>query len=496
MALKPMSPEKTPAGLAPAFHSGTESAAIAATTPEVTTFKVPLTTAIWIVVANMIGTGVFTSLGYQLFFTSSPFVVMMLWLVGGGIALCGALAYAELAAALPRSGGEFHFLSRIYHPAVGFVAGWTSVTVGFAAPIALSAIALSGYSMSAMGYIPVRVAEGQAPTTEQVLVIQQHEAIKDRIAIGVVVAITLAQLWSLRVASAFQAFFTVIKLLIILALIVAGMTITPIPQKISFMPGTGDWSQVMSASFASNLYWVMYAYSGWNAATYIIDEVKDPARNLPRALLWGTLCVMLLYILLNSIFLYVAPMSSLRGVQNVATPAALAIFGDGGARIVSGIICFGLIATISAMTWVGPRVSKAMGEKVPVLSFFAITNKNNIPYVAILIQCGITLCLLHLGTMNQIMQYIQFTLTLSSTLTVIGLFVLRLREPELERPYKAWGYPVTPIFFIACSIWMLYVSVEQSPKESLWGFVTMIAGLIVFYSSQAWTSRKRQSSVV
>ncbi|PTY00046.1 amino acid permease [Verrucomicrobia bacterium LW23] len=458
--------------------------------PAVEAYKVPLSTAIWIVVANMIGTGVFTSLGFQLFFTEAPFVIMMLWIVGGCIALCGAFAYAELAAALPRSGGEFHFLSRIYHPAVGFVAGWLSVTVGFAVPIALSAMALSGYAMSAMGY--VEAGKGTEAAGYVVLDSATFHAMDFRIGVTAVVGIAVAQLWSLRATSIFQAVFTVAKLLIIVALIVAGLTITPAPQPISFAPKAGDVWLIFSAGFASSLYWVMYSYSGWNAATYIIDEVKDPVRNLPRALLWGTVFVMALYVLLNMIFLYAAPVAALKGVKNVASPAALHIFGASGAQIVSAIICFGLIATISATTWVGPRVSKAMGEQVAALSFFAKTSKGGIPWVAVLVQMFITLAMLRLGegNMETILNYIQFTLTVSATLTVAGLFVLRLREPDLPRPYRAWGYPITPLFFIITSVYMMVVMLQNKPVESMAGFATLLSGLVVYYGSQIWQKKK------
>jgi len=237
--------------------------------------SVSLVTATAIVVANIIGTGIFTSLGFQVSGIPSGFALLSLWAIGGVCALCGALAYGELAAALPRSGGEYNFLSAVFHPGVGFVAGWTSATIGFAAPIALSAMAFGQYSQS--------IVPGVSPLAMSVAVASIS---------------SLVHLYSVRAGSVFQNAFTWVKVILIAAFIVAGFAFGH-AQSISFAPRSHDLHLVFSTPFAVSLVYVMYAYSGWNASTYIIGEVHNPQRNVPKSLLMGTTIVALLYIGLN-----------------------------------------------------------------------------------------------------------------------------------------------------------------------------------------------------
>jgi len=254
--------------------------------PEV---KVGLITASSLVIAAMIGTGVFTSLGFQVEIIKSVFPLLMLWIVGGVIALCGAVTYAELGAVLPRSGGEYHILSRIYHPALGFLAGWVSATVGFAAPAALAAMALASYLSRVFPELP-----------------QNHVAALS------VLLFALIHGYSVRVGSFFQNFFTILKILLILVFIIAAFSLEN-HQPITVLPKTGDWRALFSGAFAVSLVYVSYAYTGWNSSIYIVDEIKRPRFNLPRSLLLGTFIVMVLYVLLNFVFLYTVPMQVLEG---------------------------------------------------------------------------------------------------------------------------------------------------------------------------------------
>src|SRR5215831_15740418 len=251
--------------------------------------RVSIATATAIAVADMIGIGVFTSLGFQVRETPSGFSLLMLWVVGGLTALCGALSYAELAAALPRSGGEYNFLSRIYHPAVGFLAGWVSATVGFAAPTALAAMAFGVYFEG--------VFAGAPPLL---------------LGLGLAWIVALVHLAGVQHGSVFQNVSTAIKVVLIVAFIVAGFTIAS-PQPISFAPSVHDLEHLLSAPFAISLVFVMYSYSGWNAATYIINEVREPQKSLPLSLLAATLTVLVLYVALNAVFLYTTPIQSMAG---------------------------------------------------------------------------------------------------------------------------------------------------------------------------------------
>jgi APA family basic amino acid/polyamine antiporter len=419
--------------------------------------KISLFTAICIVVANMIGTGVFTSLGFQVRDIHSGFSLLVLWLVGGIFALCGALAYSELGAAMPRSGGEYHYLSKIYHPALGFLSGWLSVTVGFAAPIAAAAMALGQYFSSVLPIL--------APKA---------------IALIVVIGVSLLHTNDLKLGSSFQQVFTLLKVLLIIVLIVCGFLLAT-PQDIGFLPSTADTNLIFSAPFAISMVYVTYSYSGWNAAIYLASDIEEPEKNLPRSLLVGTGIVMVLYLLLNFIFLYSTPIDKLAGQVEVGYIAANQIFGINGAKIMGILISFGLISSISSMVLTGPRVTQVIGEDIPVFKILAKKNAKGIPATAILFQLAIVLFFVITATFESVITYLGFTLTLSSFLTVLGVFIYRLRYPEVLRPYKTWGYPITPIIFLGISIWILIFVFQGKPIESLAGLGTIALGLPVYF---------------
>ncbi|MBL8847476.1 MAG: APC family permease [Hyphomicrobium zavarzinii] len=421
---------------------------------------VSTTTATAIAIADMIGIGVFTSLGFQLAAIPSGFSILMLWIVGGAAALCGALAYAELAVAFPRSGGEYNFLSRIYHPALGFMAGWISATVGFAAPVALAAMAFGEYFA---GVVP-----GAPPLF---------------VGLAVAWAVTLILLSGAKLSTTFQNVSTLIKVALIAVFIIAGFSV-PEPQPISFLPQPGDIGHILSAPFAVSLVFVMYSYSGWNAATYIAGDVRTPERSIPVAMLVATLIVVLLYVLLNAVFLYTTPMAAMTGQLNVAQVAGEHIFGATGGRIVAGLICVGLVSAISAMMWIGPRVTVAMGEDFPLLSLFSQRSRSGVPTIALLFQISVVTVLLLTQSFETVLEFIQFSLTLCSFLAVLGVIVLRVTQPGLPRPYRVWAYPLTPFVFLGVTGFMMYYLFSERPLQSLASLGLMASGLVLFFLSK------------
>ena len=417
-------------------------------------------TATAICVADMVGVGVFTSLGFQVSDISSGFSLLLLWVVGGVVAICGAVCYAELATMFPRSSGEYNFLRRIYHPAFGFVAGWLSATVGFAAPIALAAMAFGVYSQAIVPDVPPLL-----------------------LGVAVTWLAAIVHLSGARLASAYHNVWTALKLLLILVFVVAGLVFGEM-QAISFAPGPGDLTTIIGAPFAISLVFVLYSYSGWNAATYIAGEVRDPARNLPAALLAGTAIVIVLYVALNAVFLATTPMRELAGQIDVAIIAGKHVFGPLGGRIVGVVIALGLISSISAMTWIGPRVTMTMGEDVPLLRLFARKSSRDVPAFAIVFQLLVANLLLLTRSFEAVLDYIQFSLTFCAFFVVAGLIVLRITRPDLPRPYRAWGYPVTPLIFLGVTAFMMYYLVVNRPLQSLAGVATMLAGLLFYYMSR------------
>ena len=416
-------------------------------------------TATAIVIADMVGVGIFTSLGFQVKDITSGFSLLLLWIVGGVVALCGAFCYGELGAMFPRSSGEYNFLARSYHPAFGFLAGWVSATVGFAAPIALAAMAFGEYFKAIVPGIPPLV-----------------------LGLAISWLIAFVHLRGIRSGGAFQNIWTVVKLVLIIAFLIAGFTFGS-AQPISFAPSATDLSQIISAPFAISLVFVMYSYSGWNAAAYIVGEIREPHHSLPRALFTGTLVVLFLYVGLNAVFLYTTPIDKMAGQINVAVIAGRYIFGDWGGRLVGALICLGLISSISAMTWIGPRVTVAMGEDIAMLRVFSRKSGNDVPTTAILSQLAIVTLLLLTQSFETVLEFIQFSLTFCSFFTVLGVIKLRFTHRAQPRPYRAWGYPVTPLIFLGVTAFMMYYLITNRPMQSLAGFALMIAGLAIYYAS-------------
>lgn len=423
-------------------------------------------TAIAVVAANMIGTGVFTSLGFQLFSHTTGFAIVALWLVGGVAALCGALSYGELSGALPRSGGEFYLLSKIYHPVVGFLSGWVSVVVGFSAPIAAAAMAMGQYSSRVLLQAGV-ITPASQPT------------VVTGIALVAVTAISIVHLLTVKTVSRFQIIFTTLKVSLILALIVCGFALAQ-AQPVSFMPTAAAVDSIMTPAFAVSLVYVMYAYSGWNAAIYVASDIKNPGKYLPLALVGGTLIVALLYAPLNAVFMYSAPIEEMKGQVDVGFIAANHIFGQTGGLIMGLLISIGLVSAISSMIWAGPRVMQVMGEDVPILRFLAGRNANGVPHVSLLLQYVLVVGLVITSTFDAIVNYIGFILSLSAFLTVMGVFVLRATQPTLARPYKTWGYPFTPLVFMLVTGWMMFFVVKERPMVLAAGAATLAAGLVVY----------------
>jgi len=415
-------------------------------------------TATSLVIANMVGTGVFTSLGFQVLGIHSVFALLLLWIIGGIAATCGALAYGELGAAMPRSGGEYHYLSKIFHPALGFLSGWVSATVGFAAPVALAAMALGDYAS--------RIFTQRSPLP---------------IAIGAVVLLTIIHASDVRLGSRFQDVFTSVKVLLIVFFIGAGFALGGVPgHHISLLPEGGLLKDIFSRDFAVSLFFVSYAYSGWNAASYIAGEIEAPQRNLPRSLLQGTLVVTLLYVLLNFVFLYTTPMGQLEKQVEVGYIAAISIFGSTGGKMMGIVIALLLVSSVSSMIMAGPRVAQVMGQDVPLLGFLARTTRKGVPAVAIAVQSSITVFLILTSSFDRVLTYMGFTLNLFTLMTVAGLIVLRVKQPAMPRPVRMWGYPWTAIVFLLIGLWILIYGLIYKPVESVAGLATVLTGLIVY----------------
>jgi APA family basic amino acid/polyamine antiporter len=302
------------------------------------------------------------------------------------------------------------------------------------------------------------------------------------LAMVAVILITLIHATNVRLGSWLQDVFTGLKLILIVVFIVAGFFVGPAPgHGIQLMPDSSTWRELLSSSFAISLFYVSYSYSGWNTSAYIAGEIKDPQRNLPRSLFWGTLAVTLLYVLLNFVFLYTTPASQLAGQEDVGYVAASNIFGKVGGKIMGSMIALLLVSSVSSWIMAGPRVAQTMGQDIPLLGVFAKTTRNGVPAFAIAVQSLISLLLIRTDKFQSVLTYIGFTLNLFTLMTVIGLVVLRFTRPEMPRPYRTWGYPYTVIVFLLIGLWLLYYGLTDKPYESLLGLATVLTGLVVYW---------------
>jgi APA family basic amino acid/polyamine antiporter len=421
-------------------------------------------TGIAVVIANMIGTGVFTSLGFQLLEIQSTFAILMLWLVGGITALCGALTYAELASRLPRSGGEYNFLSQLYHPCVGFVSGWVSSTVGFAAPTALAAMTFAAYFDAALG--------------------EQFTLHRPLAAAALVAFVSLIHSRNLSASAGLQNWFTLLKVILIMLFLLAIFFFSESGIPLDLIPKSTDSRTLASGAFAVSLIYVNYAYTGWNAATYITGELEDPQRNMPRVLIIGTSTVILLYLALNMSFLYAVPVEILQGKIEIGVIAAEYQFGKWGATLMGGVLSLLLISTVSAMLMAGPRVLQVMGQDFALFRRLSTLNAGGVPQLAILVQAAISLTFILTATFESVLVFSGFILGLSSLATVLGIFVLRHKKPESNRDtigYRTWAYPLPPMVYSGIMLWTLCFIAATRPVEALVAALVIAIGIASYF---------------
>ena len=415
--------------------------------------SIGLFTATAIVVANMIGAGIFTSLGFQLVDTVNSWSIIILWSLGALMALCGALSYAELGTYWMRSGGEYHFLSKAFHPILGYLSGWVSLTIGFSAPVALYGMALGEYIAPYLG-VPGIV-----------------------LAIFTILTISFFHSISIKRSSTLQNTMTLLKVFLILLFVYFGLTQTPVASAYQW---DHSWKEeIILPAFAVSFVYVTFSYSGWNAAAYMVSEIREARKNLPRAMLLGTFAVSLLYLLLNFVFLRQNPLEAIRGQLEIGQITAISLFGEKSGELISFGIALMFISSISAMIWAGSRVTQVMAEDHGLWRWFSKKTKNNLPLRAIWLQTIITIMLLFTATFEQVMIYSGFVLQLFAALAVAGVFIVR-RKNKTKSGFRSPFFPIPQIIFLVLSIWVLLYLVISQPLETGVGLLNLILGFLVF----------------
>ncbi len=411
------------------------------------------------VVSSMVGTGVFVALGYQLISTDSVFSIMLLWALGGVAAFTGALTYCALAHMMPRSGGEYHYLSSVFGPGMGYVAGVLTVVVGFAAPIAVSALAFGSYGANLI------------PLNEKLL------------ALLLIAFSTIVHLLDVKKGGDFNWISTLLKILLILLFIGAGLFMSN-PQALDIAPSSRDLDLISSSGFGVSLVYVTYSYIGWNAAVYMMDEVEEPQKNVPRAILFGTAIVTAIYLLINFVFLYSAPMEELSGVSDVAHKSALRIFGENGALVMSGLIAFGLIANVSSMTVSASRVLKRMAEDDPVLRIFKKTSKKGTPYLSLLLIAGIATLVVIFSKLSEALESAGFILSFFGVLSVVALFIYKKRHPEKKMLFGKWFWPIVPLIYLAIKLLVIVYLIMDEPFKIILAIVVFGFSFVLYFVSR------------
>ncbi|MFC1591154.1 amino acid permease [Thermodesulfobacteriota bacterium] len=433
-----------------------------------------LSTATTLVIANMIGTGVFTTSGFIMQELHSPVIMLLCWFVGGLFALAGALCYAELGAMFPKAGGEYIYLRESFGKPIAFLSGWISLIVGFSAPIAAGALAFSAYFLTSVPLFPGADCSASLFPVPGLCI-----SIQALIAVVVIIVFSFVHIQGLALGSLVQNLLTGFKIVLICIFVFAGLNL-----------GSGSFAHfgsgfrvenIFTGSFAVSLIYISFAYSGWNAAAYLGGEIKRPARNLPLSLIVGTSAVVVLYLLLNITFIYALPPDKMAGTVEVGAQSARALFGTRAGRAFSSAIALCLLSVISAMIMAGPRVYYAMAQDrifLPIVG--SIDRPRRTPVFSIVLQAAIAIGMVLTASFEKLLIYIGFTLALCSVLTVAGMILLRIRLPRAARPYKTIGYPLIPLFFIAGNLWIVFFSIKSKPVASLYGFFTILAGLLVY----------------
>jgi basic amino acid/polyamine antiporter, APA family len=353
-----------------------------------------------LVISSMIGTGIYTTTGFLIRDLGSARLVLLAWVVGGLLSCCGALAYGRLATALPFNGGEYQLLGRLYHPTVGFVAGWVSIVAGFSAPLAATAVAFATYSGR---YFP------QVP--------------RELLAISLIGIIAAFHLRGASFSSRLQIGATSLQVILMTVLVVCGLALGHLGR--CFTPARLGASNWHSPQFAHSLVYVTFAYSGWNAAVYVAGEIRNPARTLPRALVGATGLVTLLYVLVNVVYLASAPLGELSGALDIGAVATQRLFGPRAALAMTVLVCLGLVSCVSALTFSGARVLSAMSLDSKRLSILTPKTAAAPPSRATLLQSVLAAILVVTSSFEALLTYVGIMLSVSTLFALLGIFRLR-----------------------------------------------------------------------
>jgi APA family basic amino acid/polyamine antiporter len=442
-----------------------------------------------LVVSNMIGTGIFTTSGFLAGDLGDPVLFLLIWVVGAVAALAGSFCFSELGVNFPASGGEYVYLTRAYGPVWGFITGWVSFFAGFSAPIAVASLAFADY----IGFFAPGLKQEAAPA----LFGSGDWTFKlggaQLAASGLILLFTILNVFGIQRVARIQNVLTMIKVGVVVSFIAFG-----------FLFGAGNWSHFgqnavrtaqtsIPQQFAISLFWIYVSYSGWNAATYVAEEIKQPGKTLPKALTFGTMLVAGLYVLLNMVFLYAAPLEEMKGVIAIGSLTASKLFGPSIAGVFSALMAISIVSSVSAMVTIGPRVYYAMAKNGAFFSSAArVHEKYRTPVAAILAQ-GVCASIMTLTPFPQLFFYIGMTLNFTAVLAVASILVFRRRRPDWQKlGVVSFAYPLVPMTFVIMGAWMTIYGITLQTRISLVAIATILIGAVVYHFRVARQVREIQ----
>jgi APA family basic amino acid/polyamine antiporter len=435
-----------------------------------------LPTAIFVVVAGMVGAGILSTSGYTVLSVGSNQWMLILWVLGGIAAICAALTLAELSAALPRTGGDYIYLYEAYGPLPAFLSGWVSFLIGFAGPSAAAAFAFAQNIIA-----PIEVDGSKAILWERLL------------ATAAMLGFAAIHISGRRRTAVVQAWITLLKLCVLIAFASAGVS-AGWANRANLADRT-PLDDALLANLLSSMVYVYYAYTGWNSASYLAGEIRDPQRRLPQAILIGTGLVMVLYLALNVVYALALSADDVRAMVNdpsnkvgdeavapIALIAARRLFGARWSPAFSIGIGLMLLSTMSAYLLIGPRVLYAMSQAGQFPKVAAhLTKRAGTPAVATALQVGVALVLLWTGTTRTIIIYASVGLSIFSILSMSSIYVLRWKRPDLPRPFRTPGYPVTPAVYLFTTALLAGAVFVKDPESSSYALLSIAAGIPFYY---------------
>ena len=450
--------------------------------------QIGLFDAVMVISGDMIGVGIFVTTGFIAEMLPSAGGVLLVWLLGGLLALAGALSCAELSASLPYAGGDYVYIREAYGKLIGFLSGWSSFLVTFSGSIAAIAV---GFAAFMSFFFPILGGEHVLFSTK----VAGHPiniSIGTLFSILAVIIISMIHYMGVRQGVIVQNVLTTLKIGSLLAIILLGVLIGKGSTE-NFVPLFDASKMADFSKFGAAFIPAIFAYAGWNAVIYMAGEVKQPERTLPRALVWANLLVIALYLAINLIYIYGVPVTQMKGALRVSEVATTALFGRQTSAWITAIITVSILGALNVVIMLGPRIYYAMAQDgIFFRSLARVHPTFNTPSNAIVLQALWACMLILTGTFDALFTYVSVIISLFSALTVGAVIVLRFKRPELKRPYKLWGYPLVPIFFIVVNLWIASGSLISKPWESLGGVLIVSIGIPAYV---IWQSRLKKSQI-